>query len=185
MGRPTKYDATNRLIFVLEWLSSGETADKAEFDKHYSRTSILEDRVHILKAINNRLSDQISWPNAEERAILCSTYTGVLEKVVGILDCTEWEISKSKDQQHENDTFSGKAGTNTKTTLSVIDKHGLFRYCSVLANGRKNDRDQWTSCELYMESGFFFSPGEKVASDSGFRGDGPQLVSYDVVDTPA
>ena len=34
-----------------------------------------------------------------------------------------------------------------------------------------------------MNAGAYFSPGEKVASDGGFRGDGPTLISYDVLDT--
>jgi hypothetical protein len=74
------------------------------------------------------------------------------------MDCTEHFISKSADPAKERATFSGKAGTNTKKTLAVIDKHG---------------REQWASSDLYMNAGDYFSPGETVAADGGFKGDGP------------
>lgn len=183
MGRPPKYDHLNRLLFVLEWLSSGEVGDKAEFEKGYAKTSCVEDKKHILRAINRRLLDEIKWPNPQERIALYASYNGIFKNVVGILDVTEHEICKPKDKDKEQDTFSGKAKANTMKTLAVIDKYGYFIYVDYLAMGRRNDRDQWTSCDLYMNCGDYLSPGEKIASDGGFRGDGPQLISYDILDT--
>lgn len=66
-----------------------------------------------------------------------------------------------------------------KKTLAVIDKYGYFIWVDPLAQGRRNDREQWTSGALYRE---FFSHEQKVASDGGFRGDGPQVVSFDNLD---
>jgi hypothetical protein len=80
-------------------------------------------------------------------------------------------------------TWSGKANTNTMKTLAVIDKYGFYRYCDPLVPGRSNDRDVWTSCDLYMNAGKYFSAGELLASDGGFRGDGPMLISFDNLDT--
>lgn len=108
-----------------------------------------------------------------------ASYEGILLEVVGIMDCTEWYIRKSKNQTHEYETYSGKAGTNTKKTLAVIDRNGFFRFVSHLMNGRQNDRDQYTSSDLYMNAGRFFLAGEKLASDGGFRGDGNLVISYD------
>jgi DDE superfamily endonuclease len=181
-GRPPKYNYINRLLFVLEWLSCGESGDKAEFEKVYSKTSIVEDKKHILKAINEVLHDQIRWPNAEERRLLYADYTGIFRNVVGIMDCTEHYIEKSKDPVFERDTYSGKAGTNTMKTLAVINKHGEFIYVVPLLRGRTNDRENFTTSDLYMNCGNYFSEGEYIASDGGFRGDGPNLVSYDVLD---
>jgi hypothetical protein len=110
-------------------------------------------------------------------------YTGVLENVVGIMDCTEWYIRKSKNLEHEHNTFSGKAGTNTKKTLAVIDRFGVFRFVSLLMDGRQNDREQYTASDLYVSAGRYFSFGEKLASDGGFRGDGNLVISYDNLDT--
>lgn len=116
-GRKPKYSYLNRLLFVLEWLSNPVMGDKAEFDNSYSKTSLVEDHKHILKAINKNLEDQIKWPNAVERRQHYEEYHGIFDGVVGILDIWEHYIVKFKDPQKEHDTFSGKAVTNTKKTV--------------------------------------------------------------------
>jgi len=88
-GRKPKHNPLNRLLFVLEWLSSGDTLYSTEFDTGYSKTSLQEDRVHVLKAINKVLADEVSWPDADERIELSSGFTGIFERVVGILDIME------------------------------------------------------------------------------------------------
>ena len=76
-----------------------------------------------------------------------------------------------------------KVKINTNNKLSIDYKDAIFIYCPQLSNGRRNDREQWTGSELYMSYCDYFSPGERVASDGGFRGDGLQLISYKVLDT--
>ena len=182
-GRPPKADYINRLLYVLEWLSSGATLYKCQFDTGVSKSTIQEDRAHVLKAINTVLANEIRWPDEEERQRLRSGYTGIFEGVVGIMDVTEHGIQKSQDNAKESATYSGKAGMNTMKTLAVINKHGEFIYVEPLVDGRRNDRDEWTYTDLYLSQGKYFSAGEKIASDGGFRGDGPLLYSYDVINT--
>jgi hypothetical protein len=88
-GRPPKYDHINRLIFVLEFLATGCDVHKAEFEYQYSKTSIDEDRKHVLKAVIKILDNQIRWPTAAEREQLKDGFTGILEGMVGIMDVTE------------------------------------------------------------------------------------------------
>jgi DDE superfamily endonuclease len=111
------------------------------------------------------LKDEIKWPTPEERVVLASTYKGIFKDVVGIFDCTEWEIAKPGESNLEDKTYSGKAKTNTYKTLAVIDKHGKFIYISRLMEGHCNDRNQWVQSDLYMECGAFFTGNEKLASD--------------------
>jgi len=68
-----------------------------EFNTGYSKTSLQEDRVHVLKAINKVLADEVSWPDADERLELSSGFTGIFERVVGILDIMEIQIARSSD----------------------------------------------------------------------------------------
>ena len=204
-GRPCKPNSLNRMIYVLEWLSSGDFGNKMEFELKYSKTSLTEDRSHILRAICKALKDEIQWPNAAERLDLASTYKGIFKDVVGIFDCTEWVIAKPGEENHEKRTYSGKQQANTYKTLAVINKHGKFIYVSRLMEGQANDRAQFVQSELYMECGKFFTGSEKLAADSiyisiiyiylkgfmshvflvasagGFRGDGPHFCSYDVL----
>ena len=165
-GRPPKVNTINRLVYVLEWLSSGDFGNKMEFEMNYSKTSLTEDRYHVLKAICVALKDEIKWPTAAERIVLASKYTGIFKDCVGIFDCTEWDIAKPGENDHERRTFSGKAHTNTYKTLAVINKHGQYIYVSrLMEGGTNNDRQQWVKSDLYLEPGAFFSANEKLASD--------------------
>ena len=189
-GRPPKYDTTNRLLFVLEWLATGDVGNRAEFTNNYAKTSCVEDKKHVLRAINKVLKDEIKWPTAEERALHYSTYHGIFFGCVGIFDVTEWIIAKPKNRDREHRTFSGKANSNTMKTLAVINKHGYFIWYDPLVDGRRNDRDMFTSSDLYLSKGTYFSPManggiggfEFMASDGGFRGNGPLLFSFDNLD---
>ena len=181
-GRKPKYDTQNRLLFLLEWLSAPSTNDRQEFENSYAKSSCQEDKKHILKAINEVLKDEVKWPSAEERQEHYQSYNGIFTGVVGILDIWEHYYKKSKDPDEERRTFSGKANTNTKKTIGIIDKKGYFIYYKTNLDGRPNDRETWTSSELYMDAGKFFSDGERVAADGGFQGDGPQVISFSKVD---
>ena len=46
--RPPKYSPTNRLLFVLEWLSSGDILFKQELQNKLAKNSLDEDRKHVL-----------------------------------------------------------------------------------------------------------------------------------------
>ena len=183
-GRPPKVNYVNRLVYCLEWLATGDSADRREFHNSWAKSSCDEDRKHVLKAICKALKDEIKWPTEEERRENYSTYQNVFVGNVGIFDVTEWITCKWADQQLESETYSGKQQNNTMKTLAVINKHGYFIYYDLLAKGRRNDRDQWTSCDLYLNAGKYFSDGEWLACDGGFRGDGPQMYSYDDLSEP-
>jgi hypothetical protein len=171
----------------LEWLATGETGDRAEFDKGLARTSVVEDHKHFLWCINRAFADEVRWRGPDERRELCSSYYGIFKNVVGIIDCTEHFIEKPKNPSKERQTYSGKAGTNTMKTLACINKRGEFIYVSNLMEGRENDRNQWTCSPLYMDAGNFFSTidgeMELVATDGGFKGYGPHLISFDTLGT--
>lgn len=183
-GRPPKVDYINRLVYVLEWLATGDSVDRQEFHNSWSRSSCDEDRKHVLKAICKALIDEVKWPTEEERAEHYSTYNGIFVGCVGVFDVTEWITCKWADQVLENETYSGKAKSNTMKTLAVINKHGHFIWVDPLAKGKRNDRDQWTSCDLYLNAGTYFGANEWLACDGGFRGDGPQMMSYDDLREP-
>ena len=59
-GKPPKYDPINRLLFTLEWLSSGSDIIRSEIENSYSKTSCHEDLKHVLRAINTGLADHIT-----------------------------------------------------------------------------------------------------------------------------
>ncbi len=84
---------------------------------------------------------------------------------------------KSKDLVKERRSWSGKK-TNSYKCLSVIDHSGRFMYCRVTLGN--NNREVYTSIDLYLQEGSFFSGSQWVAVDGGFEGDGRFLCSYKI-----
>lgn len=118
------------------------------------------------------------WPDAPTRAIWASEYPGVFRGNIGIGDIKETEIEKPKDPVLERATWSGKMQCNTLKTFSIIARNGKIIFMMSGIPGGRNDRDIWTSSVLYLNSGLYFSHGKWVAFDGAFRGDGPNIVSF-------
>jgi hypothetical protein len=175
---PCKHDSYTRLYQMLEWLRRVTPCRTSEFTLGWAKTSCNDDIPHVLKSVINNLENQIEWPDAATRVNWASEHTGVFHGNIGIGDIKETEIEKPKNLALERATWSGKMQCNTLKTLSVISRDGKIIFMITGIPGGRNDRDIWTSCELYLERDRFFSIGEWIAFDGAFRGDGPNIVSY-------
>jgi hypothetical protein len=91
-----------------------------------SKSALAEDLPHVLEAIIEGLDDEVSWPDAAERATLAQEHPCIFHNCIGIVDIWERDINKSKDPDKEGSTNSGKAGNNTKKVLGIIDYKGYF-----------------------------------------------------------
>lgn len=165
IGKKIKFDHYHRLYFVLKWLVTGDELLMQQFYHGWSKSVIQLDIIHVLKAIIEALDNYIEWPNAEERQHLSSIHPGLFRNIVGIADVTEHRIQKPKNRILERDTYSGKAGTHTIKTLSVIDYRGFFRFVSTGIPGGKTDREVFTSSVLYLQKADIFSINEAIAAD--------------------
>jgi hypothetical protein len=179
VARRCKLDTANRLFWCLQWLVSGNTFRQEEFMSGWGKSSCHEDCQHVLKALLEALDGELHWPAAQERALLGAESTGIFAGTIAMMDITEVAFHRSTCQQDEKDTFSKKKGGHTLKTLSVMDARGFFRWVETDVGGQTPDRPMWTESELYLEAGRFFFAGEKLASDGGFRGDGPCHYSFD------
>jgi len=172
-----KADHQHRLFYTLCWLSSGQSFQAMEFYTGCSKTTLCDDIKHILKCIIKALDNELQWPSVEERNEMAHETVGIMEGCIGIIDCTEHRINRPVDSSAERRTFSGKLKTNTKKTVTVIDKRGYYIYVETGIDGRMNDRDIFTSSPLYLNRGLYFSAGERLIGDGIFAGDGPITVS--------
>jgi len=176
-GHDVHFDHYHRLFFCLEWLNSGTFYHTREATYGWSKTSLQEDNLHVLRAIVEGLEDQLQWPDAARRAELAGIHDGIFSNMIGILDIKEHRINKPKDRRRENLSYSSKHKMNSYKNLSIIDYTGRFIF--VLVALGKNDREFWTQCPLYLQKGLYFCGLQYVASDGGFHGDGPVKFSYD------
>ena len=126
-GNRMKKNYRNRLFYTLYWLTQLSEFRVMEAWFGWAKTSIEKDVEHVLYAIIEGLDYAIQWPDNEERAHIASQYSGLLANVIVILDANEVPIEKPKDPDREQATFSGKARTNTKKYLMVIDRNGFIR----------------------------------------------------------
>ncbi len=138
----------------------------------------------MLRAINTVLADEVRWPTAAERLALREKHGGLFRKIVGVMDGQEHIFKRSEDEEKERRTYSKKKHANTRATLHVIDFRGLFTYVSTTTqDGARNDRQLFTSSPLYLNAGKYFTDDEQVAGDGIFVGNGPVMVSFEVLDT--
>lgn len=174
-----KRDHYHRLYYTLFWLCTNAEYRQMEFYFGWSKHVLQLDIIHVLLAIINGLDNFIVWPNAQERLTLSTVNTGILKGCVGIVDACEFPIDKSKNKEIERITYSGKARTNTKKLMGVIDMWGYFRFIVTDTNGSVNDREQFIGSLLCTKRCDYFSEGEYVIGDGIYRGDGPIKVAYD------
>jgi hypothetical protein len=178
MGNRIKFNHYNRLYFTLYWLASGIEYRQMEFFFGWSKSQFEIELRHILKCIVKGLDPWLQWPTAEERQSMANTYDGIFKDCVGIADATEQPVRKSKNKSVERATYSGKQGCNTYKSFAIIDRSGRFRYVVAGDYGGMNDRDQFTSTELYRNKQQYFDGNQFICCDGIYRGDGPVLVSY-------
>ena len=88
----------------------------------WGKSSIQEDNIHVLRAINEGLADQLKWPTEERRATFAQIHTGTFRNMIGIIDIREHEIEKSMNLINERMSWSTKHKMNSYKNLSVLHK---------------------------------------------------------------
>jgi hypothetical protein len=177
--RRCKLDHQHRLFWCLRWLCSGECFRQEEFAAGWGKSSLHEDLPHVLGAIIEGLDFCIKWPNAAQRHRLANQHKGIFQGCVGVMDVTEIKCKRPKDSKEERDVYSAKKSGHTWKTLSACDFRGYCTYVQTGVGGGHADREQWTACPLYLREAHYFSAGQRLAADGGFRGDGPLQASLD------
>jgi hypothetical protein len=62
-----------------------------QFDAGWSKSALAEDLPHVLEAIIEGLDNEVSWPDAAERATLAQEHPGIFHNCIGIVDI--WQIT--------------------------------------------------------------------------------------------
>jgi hypothetical protein len=163
-----------RLFYCLEWLNDGAFHRTQGFWAGWSKSSMHEDVLHVLYAIIEGLDDQLKWPDENRQQELANFYNGIFHGCIGLADVKEYQIVKSKELVKERRSWSGKK--NSYKCLSVVDHSGRYMYCRVMLGNY--DREVYTSSDLYLQEGSFFSGSQWGAVDGGFEGDGRFVCSY-------
>ena len=120
VGNRIKYDFYHRLYFVLHWLVTGLEYKQIEAFYGWSKSAVQLELVHMLQAIIHGLDSFLKWPDAAERAIMASQYTGLFKDCVGIMDAAEHPIRKAKNKDYEISTYSGHFTTFSSFHVLIL-----------------------------------------------------------------
>ncbi len=74
------------------------------------KSSLLEDNVHVLRAIVEGLDDELQWPVAARRQELANVFPGMFHGCVGVADVKEYQVVKYLDTVKEGRSWSGEKG---------------------------------------------------------------------------
>jgi hypothetical protein len=171
-----KLDHFHRLYYCLKWLNDGNFYRTREADIGYGKSSIHEDTVHVLQAIEEGLEDELQQPDAEKRQELAALFPGMFHGCIGVADVKEYQVVKYLDPVQERRSWSGKKKINSYKLLSVMDHSGRYIFACLCLE--KNDHEVFTASPLYLHESEFFSGDEFIAADGAFEGDGRLRCSF-------
>ena len=144
--------------------------DLAEEDLPYrfGLSSVLQVSA-ILKTWINFLAAEwtkfIVWPRKEEvKMYLPEVFRMKYPNVIGIIDCSEFELQAPLSFSIQAMTYSDHKSRNTMKALFCIIPDGNFSFVSQLYPGSKSDND------ITIQSGILdrFQPGVALIADKGF-----------------
>lgn len=139
-GRPSqcKQDTNNRVLMVLEFLSSHNTYEQFASRYGVSTGVVSEDVRHIIAQMNDALEYELRWPTPAQIASLRRFGPG-FEGAFGILDATCCQISIPSQQQqlhYRADKAYHFLSEQVRLLALLVAHVGVFRRSSPLATVR-------------------------------------------------
>jgi hypothetical protein len=165
------YDALLLYLMLLDGPSFAVLA--LIFD--ISVSSVFDYAEYMGKLINNGLKAELHWPNEEERKQLYGLIP-TYDRAVGLIDGTHCKIRVPRSVEEEKNYFSGYKWTHTQNYLVVVDLNGFIIYLDGGFEGSGVDVTACNDTDLFNNSENYFSAGERLLADGGFKGDYPNLI---------
>lgn len=138
-------------------------------------SSVFDYAEYMGKLVNSGLKEELHWPNVEERKLLYGLIP-TYDRAIGLIDGTHCKIRAPLNVEEENSYFSGYKWTHTQNYLVVVDLNGFIIYLDGGFEGSGVDVTACNSTDLFQNSDTYFSAGERLLADGGFKGDFPNLI---------
>jgi hypothetical protein len=127
--------------------------------------------------VNTALKDNLAWPTAEQRLLLHGTLS-IYSSAIGIVDGTHCRIRVPTQWEDENMCFSGYKHTHTQNYLIVVDPNGFIIKLDGPFPGSMNDISCCRQSDIVLNPQNYFSSGERLLADGGFKGFRQFLIPY-------
>ncbi|MGZ5491555.1 MAG: HARBI1 family protein, partial [Nitrososphaeraceae archaeon] len=143
-----------------------------------SPTTINTNFKFITKIMLDVLSNEMSWPDENERKLLYNLFP-IYDKAIMIVDGTHCEIKIPLELDDEISYYSGYKHKHTQLYLIYVDAHGFFRRIEGPYEGKNVDRTIFCQSDVYKnDNSKYLSEGEIILADGGFSGDGQLLFPF-------
>ena len=145
--RPPKLTPQQRLLNFLMFLKHDNSAALESSLWNWSRSSVNDDSIFIASCICMSASNEIRWPNDNERLLLAQKINA-LPGCIGFIDGTLFEIRRPYDNPAHRNWFNGRKKIYCFNNTVVVDHHGLFIYIDSGYPGKFHDVNILRSSEL-------------------------------------
>ena len=172
--RHSRLTIENRLLMFLDWMRSGSSLLHLTMRYGLSPAMISAEIKHVRKAMYDVLAYEISWPEAATR----QSYNGLVPgfpDCIGFIDATCTPIRRPMRNQRLS--YRSDKGYNILNQV-VVDPWGQIIHVFFGGDGSTNNRGFFSHSPLCMYPDQYFSDGEYVLGDGGYRGYGPVVVPY-------
>jgi hypothetical protein len=172
-----KLDCANALLLYIISLDGVDFSVLASMFDLESVSSVFHYLELMGQLVKTKLEGELKWPDAYERKQLYGLMP-TYEKAIGVLDGTHCRIKVPLEWDAEDSYFSYYKNYHTQSYLLISDAYGFVIYLDGPFAGKRVDQETSSNCELIVNQQNFFSAGERVLADGGFRGIARFLIPY-------
>ena len=174
-GRPPKLEPRERVLNAILYLRHNSNVRYESHNWNWSRTSLNDDVFFVLEIMSESLSNEISWPNANEGLQSRNTIPE-LPGCLGHIDGTLCRIRRPVGPNHKS-YYNGRKKLYCFNNVVVVDHNGLFIYVAAGFAGSFHDARTLRATDLAQNWTSYFStdedspdPVEYVLGDPGYIG---------------
>jgi hypothetical protein len=159
----------DRLLFILIYLKQNPIQEAHGQLFAMTQSNVSKWVALLLTILNRALADQQVLParTTSELAAQLQTDTTPIDPEAPPFFChdgTERPIHRPKDDDEQEDYYSGKKKDHTIKNVVIIDATGAIRFLSATYAGRVHDK------RIADESNYQLPEGSVLGQDSGFQG---------------
>jgi DDE superfamily endonuclease len=172
-GRPSKMSTQQRVLNALMYLKHGNTVHYEAFQWNWANSSVSDDALFVCSVINVVLSNEITWPDANTRAVLANRIPG-FRGCIGLIDGTLCNIRRPYRNPDHSRWFNGRKKMYLMKSTVIVGHDGIFIYVDPGYPGSFHYVTILRQAELYTSLRDYFTHNDEyieyLLGDPGYAG---------------
>jgi hypothetical protein len=162
-----------RVLNALMYLKHENTVHYEAFQWNWAKSSVSDDAFFVCSVINSVLANEITWPNADTRAVLANRVPE-FRGCIGFIDGTLCKIRRPYRNPDHARWFNGRKKMYSMNSTVIVDHDGLFIYVDPGYPGSFHDVTILRQSELHTNWRDYFTHNnehvEYLLGDPGYAG---------------